>query len=473
MKSFISTPIRCSLVFLFSTLLVSGCSSSSDFNSGESETTANVSGTNGDGVIVNDGTDDQTNEMEAVAANDTTSSTPTESTDGTDESSIESADESVSDQTLPDSSSPVVVDPLIQNRIRVSFDISVPPYQSNELRLEVVWGDLILTASWVGDELWTVSSEFPTETQELLIVTFFDNNGAIKLASFSQQFKTGSNATEAFQISADQFNDDQFDDDRDGVSNLDELVAGNDPAIDEDSLLEIKDFFQVTSGGISAVAGLESLLSEERPISSTTQEQVTSSVTIDTDIQIDVNGNGTLNWDFNFSCEYDRRTGIRMVQGNTIVWEANRDQHDCDFTRRGNLINTITIVDENTRTYVESGSIVRTGSFTTTSDVETNLVGQLVEGTSLCEPVSGTFSDTYTSNSNGQRIITTFVSKEISDPYWRVTEERRERIEFSNTPISIEDYDVTTSEYFVRELSFGRTSSHQTYNSFICEFVDI
>ena len=467
MKSFISRPIRCSLVLLIITLLVSGCSSSSDSNSGESQAAADVTDTNGDGVIPNDGTNGNANETEAVAAGDTTSGTQTESTDATDESSIGSGDESVSDQELPDSSSPVVVDPLIQNRILVSFDISVPLYQSNELRLEVVWGDLNLTAGWVGDELWTVSSEFPTETEELLIVTFFDNNGAIKLASFSQQFRTGSNASEAFQISADQFDVDQFDDDGDGVSNLDELIAGTDPAIDENSLLEIRDFFAVSSGGISVVSGLESLLSEERPISSNTQEQITSSVTIDTDIQIDVNGNGTLNWDFNFGCEYDRRSAIRTHVGNTISWEADREQYDCDFTRRGNLINTVTIVDENTRTYVESGFLIRTGSFTTTSDIETNLIGQLVEGTSLCDPVSGTFSETYGSNNNGQRIIMTFMSKEINDPYWRVREEHRERIDFSQTPISIEDYDVTISEYFVRELSFGSSSL------FICDFVDI
>lgn len=473
MKSFISTPIGCSLVLLISALLISSCSSSSNSNSGESQTAADVSGTNGDGVVPNDGISGNANETEAVTVGDNTSGTQNEATGGTDESTTEIGNEPVSDLELPDSSIPVVADPLIQNRILVSFDISVPAYQSNELRLEVVWGDLNLTAGWVGDELWTVSGELPTETDELLTVTFFDNNGAIEIASFSQQFRTGSNATEAFQISADQFEVDQFDDDGDGVSNLDELIAGNDPTIDEDSLLEIRDRFQVTSGGISVVAGLESLLSEERPISTTTQEQITSSVTIDTDIQIDLDGNGTLNWDFNFDCEFDRRSGIRTHAGNAILWEADRIQNDCDFTRRGNLTNTVTIVDENTRTYVENGFYQRTGSFTTTSDSESNLVGHLVEGTSLCEPVSGTFSDTHTSNNNGQRIIITFVSKEISDPYWRVNVEHRERVDFSLGPITIENYDVTTSEYFVRELSFGWTTLYQTSSLFICDFVDI
>ena len=96
------------------------------------------------------------------------------------------SDESSNELALSDSGSPIVIDPLTQNRIFVSFEITVPAYQSNELRLEVVWGDMNITAAWVGDEFWTVSSELPSETEELLTITFFDNDGAIELASFSQ-----------------------------------------------------------------------------------------------------------------------------------------------------------------------------------------------------------------------------------------------------------------------------------------------
>lgn len=129
--------------------------------------------------------------------------------------------------------SPVVTDPLIQNNIVVDFGITVPAYQSNELRIELVWGDINLNAMWVGDEYWSASGEFPTQTEEMLTVTFYDLNGAMELARFSEPFRTGSNATESFQIPATQFDADQFDTDADGVSNLAELIAGTSPIVQE------------------------------------------------------------------------------------------------------------------------------------------------------------------------------------------------------------------------------------------------
>lgn len=490
MKNNFLTAIRCSLVLLISALLASGCTSSSpsDSNSGEAQTAANVSGGDGDGVISNDVTSGNANEPEAVIAGDTssgnsiesaiaiagdtTSNIQTESTGGTDDSTTVNNDEPVSDLEFPDSGNPVVVDPLIQNTILVSFDISVPAYQSNELRLEVGWGELTLTATWVGDEFWTVSSELPTETEELLTVTFFDNNGAIKLASFTQQFKTGLNATEAFQISADQFDIDQFDNDGDGVSNLDELIAGSDPTADVDSLLEVRDSIGIDTVGLSVTETLESQLSGQRPISITNQEQTGMGRTIDTNIQIDLNGSGTFTRDRVLSCEQDRISGNRTRVGNAISWKASRVDTDCDFASVIDLTNTVTIVDNNTRTYVEEGYYKRTGSFTTTYLTSSNFTGELVDETSLCKPVAGTFSETHTSNGYVQRIITTFVSKEIDDKYWRATEERKELV-YPQMPNLTTYYDVTISEFFVRDLHFGGSARGEKQKFFICDFVDI
>jgi len=93
----------------------------------------------------------------------------------------------------------------------------------------VLWGEIDSTAAWVRDESWTLSEDFPTDTDNLLTVTFSDQNGAITLASFEQAFRTGSNSTESFQITTDQFDTSRWDSDGDGVSNLSEALAGTNP----------------------------------------------------------------------------------------------------------------------------------------------------------------------------------------------------------------------------------------------------
>ena len=476
---------RFTIVLFLGALFVAGCSGSSDsltspeidaLDTDTINVVADDETTTGTGDIINSPTDSATDDAtnDETVINDIASDLENDVVATIPEDTTVTEPSNTGELELPDNSNPVVVDPLIQNRIFVIFEITVPAYQSSELRLEVVWGDLNITAAWVGDEFWTVSSELPTETEELLTVTFFDNNGAIELASFSQQFRTGSNATEAFQISADQFDTTQFDDDGDEVSNLDELIAGSDPTIDEDSLLEIRDSFTIT--GHSVTVNLESLLSDERPISITTQEQISSSVSVDTDIQIDIDGNGTLTRNRNFSCEIDRLTGIRTRLDNAISWEANRIQNDCDFTLDVDLVNTVTIVDENTRTFEQELVGLRFGSFTNDWEDSTRLTSQLVDGTSMCKAVAGTHSSSFISRSDGIRVTTFFVSKERDDPYWRVEKEVT-RIEF---PSGTEERTLLeTTEYFVRELNFGGALNFggnldpENPELFICDFVDI
>ncbi len=186
MKSFISTPIRCSLLLLVSTLLISGCHSSSDSSSFGSQS-------NGDGGNVVDDTIGGENTMEDVGATTDASGTEAPST------------------------------------TRVNFVITVPVYVSNALQVRLVWGSADIIAMWNRDELWTASVDFPANTENELAVTFSDGNGAITLGSFETSYKTGTSVSETYQITANQFDTDRWDSDGDGQSNLSEAIAGTNP----------------------------------------------------------------------------------------------------------------------------------------------------------------------------------------------------------------------------------------------------
>ena len=93
----------------------------------------------------------------------------------------------------------------------------------------MAWGEVDTTALWNRDELWTASVDFPANTENQLLVTFSDGNGAITLGSVERSFTTGASPSETLQIVADEFDTDRWDTDGDGVSNLSESIAGTNP----------------------------------------------------------------------------------------------------------------------------------------------------------------------------------------------------------------------------------------------------
>jgi len=219
MSSLISSSKLLALSLVSSALLVNGCSSSDSSSTpappvneiivpvdGNNPSTGNDNNTDGVGAIEpinNDGID------------------PTNSETG-------NPDFDPSEPGTGTIDNPSIADPLSQNLTQVNFDITVPAFMSDALQVRLIWGDIDFTAEWVGDEIWSATASFPSNAANTLEITFSDNNGGIPLARVEQSFSTSSNDLDILSVSASQFNSDLFDADNDGISNLDELLAGTD-----------------------------------------------------------------------------------------------------------------------------------------------------------------------------------------------------------------------------------------------------
>ena len=354
----------------------------------------------------------------------------------------------------------VVPDPLVQNRTQVDFSITVPAYQSDALQVRLTWGDTDVTADWVGDELWSTSLDLPTDIENTLSVTFSDSNGDIALAYFEQAYRTSTSSSETYTISSDQFDTESLDEDEDGVSNIDELISGTDPLVDEDALLDVRDFV-VINYAVTASSNFESRIAEERPY---TESFDTSLPAVDfhpeiethsVDISINDLGDGNLFDQFTHGLSGNTRTlrGTRFKGDRSVTWTGTWDF----FNRQANgtstsldITNTVTYVDTTTRDYTDVVSATRSEFYFRSWQIASNLRGIIIDGSRLCEPVSGNVSmeirtNATTGSASRIEFISTNISKEVDDLYWRVVVEN-----------SIESPTETIpngqSEYFSRNL---------------------
>ena len=144
-------------------LVVTGCSGSSDSESGQE-----VPGSQASENVVDNSSG--TNESPISGDTNPVSMVPVDGMEN----------ESVGSPAADPEASPGVSQPS-PTTVRVDFDIMVPAYMSNELQLRLDWGDINTTAAFISDESWSVSEDFPSNTENLLTVTFADRNGAITL----------------------------------------------------------------------------------------------------------------------------------------------------------------------------------------------------------------------------------------------------------------------------------------------------
>lgn len=372
------------LLMLTSTLLFAACSSSSDSSTSMSPTTL----------------DSNQNDASPFIAD---SITPTVTTDPMTPS--------------------VTPDPLTPSLTRVDFEIIVPAYMSNSLAVDLTWGEQIIPVQWVGDEFWSASGDLLSNTDNLLVVTFYDDNGAITLGNVETRFATGINSAQTLQISAEQFDASVWDTDNDGISNFDESIAGTNPLIDENALLDVRESPDFSTVGNYSFGFYESQIPEQRPYFEHIDESVNCCTTRIFTIDIDETGTGTYFSEnvqtVRFDTTTSRETGTRITSENSIAWNGisywfNRgaavgSNREFDFTT--------TLLDGSQRSI--EGSILLNSQGTgnpNDSIFEFSLIGEVIEGTERCVPVSGSISREY--YRGGSTIIT--ASKATSERYWRV-----------------------------------------------------
>ena len=428
--------IRVATLFLTTSLLMAGCSSSSD----------SPALTEGDNIVSNIDSVAGTAQPEAdpisSEANDEVIVSADEPVEETSELvapiSENTPAETTSSEQNSEPATEAVPDPLVQNRTQVDFGITVPAYQSDALQVRLTWGDIDVTAGWVGDELWSTSLDLPTDTESTLLVTFSDSNGDIVLASFEQAYRTGSNAAEAFNIAAEQFNSEQWDADNDGTSNLNELIAGSNPFSNEALQLEVRESYFVNTL-IPVSSYYEQSISEERPYSFQIEELPPADASFNSDrrthivtIEIDEFGNGTVSDRFRFAGAADRditvenQEATRTNTGSSILWAGTYERtnsgaavgDEIDFSIETRSVSDVTRKQDGTVSRHNYG--MSNGSFE--QELVYSLIGNRLNDSTGCQAISGTITDeiSYTAFANSRPDTVTTVSKESDDIYWFV-----------------------------------------------------
>jgi len=331
MSHFHDAATRSATLFLTGSLLMAGCSSSSDSpaSSADDSLVSEIDSIATTAQPEADPVSSEVNDEVIISANDTFEETG--------ELVVPAADsvpeETATNELNSDTATGAIPDPLVQNRTQVDFGITVPAYQSEALQVRLTWGDADVRAGWVGDELWSTSLDLPTDTEHTLTVTFFDNDGGIELASFEDEYRTGSNAAEMFSIAAEQFNSEQWDTDEDGVSNLEELSLGTDPLnaddINPEDALFVPGFsFLVESAAMYyepeiKPLGLPANINDRQFVDNL---PFTSETTVN-NINLDALGSGTYSQTYELTraqdiTYFESSTGTRLSQDDTVSWSG-------------------------------------------------------------------------------------------------------------------------------------------------------
>ena len=216
----------------FCALVIYGCSDSSGSGSGEidagNDTLADTAtGGNGSSAVTSSGA---SNDVSGQTETDVVSDQPVNATEiDPGESLIDAQPPGIETVVGTEVETPVGTESSSPATVRVDFNITVPAYMSDGLQVRLTWGTIDTTAAWVRDQSWSISETFPADTENVLVVTFADRNGTTNLGTFERTFRTGTGESELVQIAATQFDAERWDNDGDGISNLDELIAGTNP----------------------------------------------------------------------------------------------------------------------------------------------------------------------------------------------------------------------------------------------------
>lgn len=286
------------------------------------------------------------------------------------------------------------------------------------------------------------------DTEHLLMVTFYDNNGDLALGTFEANYRTGFSDAESFEITADQFDTSRLDDDGDGLSNIAELIAGTDPLLSNVDLPDIMfsdtvgtnfTFFEET---VDVAAYYEAeLLALALPIEiheETIADNRPQHFQSDTrDIVISVDGNGTyskIHYEEPGQDQPSRRSsvGTRSQQADTVSWSGTQLHDRSTVTYNGYL--EMVFETSNTkigRELFQNTSGTRTGKEDRIEDID-NVVEHSyevvldldsIDSENTCAVLYGVFSYSLETNlaTDSPVLIEQILSRDSTDASWAWT----------------------------------------------------